>query len=416
MISLSLQAPSSSSPKLAPDCRFFLGDRPCYWHKNEGKNCVCDHYMPVQERVLMVKLDAMGDVLRTTALLPVLAKAHPYAAIDWITRAESVPLLQNNSYLADVIPYGPDALIRLQTVDYDRVINLDAGKLSAGLASLARSARKDGYVLHERGYVVATNKAAQTWLEMGTDDDLKKRNRQTYQDTMLEILGLPRDGHHYVLELTERERVAARSRMKDLGWDPGRPLVGLNIGAGGRWQLKRWRLEGFVDLCEKIHSQLHGQPVLLGGRSEMELSKRLREASRVPVLDAGCENELRHFSALAGLCDVIVTGDTLAMHIAIALGVRIVALFGPTSHAEIELYGQGEMIYPHMDCLVCYKTACDFVPNCMDLIKEQDVAAAVARQLSIARPNATRNGKPASGAAAVIPAKLALEVAHGPAH
>src|SRR3954469_17379214 len=71
---------------VATDCRFFLGDRPCVWHKKEGALCTCDRYERIEEQILIVKLDAMGDVLRSTALLPPIAAAHPHAAITWITR------------------------------------------------------------------------------------------------------------------------------------------------------------------------------------------------------------------------------------------------------------------------------------------------------------------------------------------
>ncbi len=80
-----------------------------------GVLCTCDHYEPVEERLLIVKLDAMGDVLRSTALLPPLAEVHPRAAITWITRKESVPLLQRNPYIAEVLELGPEALVHLQT-------------------------------------------------------------------------------------------------------------------------------------------------------------------------------------------------------------------------------------------------------------------------------------------------------------
>jgi heptosyltransferase-2 len=351
------------------------------WHKREGLVCTCEHYAPVRERVLIIKLDAMGDVLRTTALLPALAKAHPQAAIDWVTRPESVPLLENNPYLSDIIPYGADALVRLLATPFDRVINLDAGKTSAALATVAQAARKDGYVLHEKGHVLASNAAAQAWLEMGLSDELKRRNRRSYQDIMLEILGLPRDDQHYVLELTSSERAWAGEHLERVGVEANRPVVGLNLGAGGRWQLKRWRLEGFVELCEQLYTQHGTQLVLLGGKAERERNAQLLDSSPVPVLDAGCEHDVRRFAALTERCDVVVSGDTLAMHVALAVGSRVVVLFGPTSAAEIELYGRGEKVYPAMECLGCYKTTCDFVPNCMDLISVDMVAAAVVRQL-----------------------------------
>ena len=71
------------------------------------------------------------------------------------------------------------------------------------------------------------------------------------------------------------------------------------------------------------------------------------------------------------------------MHLALALGKRTVALFGPTSAAEIELYGLGEKVAPDMTCLSCYKTSCDFAPNCMDLISAAMVERAVLRQLAL---------------------------------
>ncbi|HEY6180839.1 MAG TPA: hypothetical protein VIW67_01270, partial [Terriglobales bacterium] len=68
--------PADEPREVAFDCKFFLGDRPCVWHKADGVLCTCERYQKVEQRLLIIKLDAMGDVLRTTALLPPLAKAH----------------------------------------------------------------------------------------------------------------------------------------------------------------------------------------------------------------------------------------------------------------------------------------------------------------------------------------------------
>lgn len=89
----------SVTRKIAFDCRFFMGDRPCTWHKATGVLCPCDHYQRVEERLLIIKVDAMGDVLRTAALLPALAEAHPCASITWVTRRESRPLPEHNLYI-----------------------------------------------------------------------------------------------------------------------------------------------------------------------------------------------------------------------------------------------------------------------------------------------------------------------------
>jgi len=377
------QRPDSDKREIAFDCRFFLGDRPCVWHKSTGVLCTCDHYQKIEQRLLIIKLDAMGDVLRTTALLPALAEAHPRAAITWVTRRESRALLERNTYVTEVLNYGEDTLVQLQARTFDRVINLDAGKTSSGLATLANATRKDGFVLDPRGCVQPTNAAAGKWLEMGLFDDLKRQGTRTYQDLMLEIIGLRGAPHRYVFELSEDERARGRMHLEQRGVDFSRPVIGLNTGAGRRWPLKQWRAEGYLELIERVAKRHPAQFVLLGGPEEHERHQSLIASSRVPLIDSGCDNPVRHFAAIVAACSLVVAGDTLAMHLSLALGRRTIVLFGPTSAPEIEMYGLGEKVLPQMECLACYKNACDFVPNCMDLITTDMVEAAVDRQLSM---------------------------------
>ena len=371
--------------EIAFDCRYFLGDRPCVWHKQSGVVCNCDHYEKDDEHLLIIKLDAMGDVLRTTSLLPPLQEVHPRAAITWITRKESVPLLQGNPYIAEVLELGPDAFAHLLARTFDRVINLDASKVSASLAAAARSPRKDGFVLGPCGHVGATNPAARQWLEAGIFDEVKRQGIATYQDRMAAILGLEGRPHRYVLQLQPNEVSRAREHLASIGFEPTRQAVGLNTGAGGRWPLKQWREKGYAELIRRLHKEHDVQFVLLGGPEEAERNERLKAVCGVPLVDPGCQNPIRHFAALVRHCDVVITGDTLAMHIALALERRTVILFGPTSAPEIETYGLGEKIVPDMTCLSCYKTSCDFVPNCMDLISVEMVQHGVERQLRAAR-------------------------------
>jgi heptosyltransferase-2 len=325
-------------------------------------------------------------VLRSTALLPPLVEVHPRAAITWITRKESVPLLERNPYVTEVLELGPEALVNLQTRVFDRVINLDASKTSAALATAARSNRKDGFVLDERGCVQPTNEPARRWLEAGLFDDIKRQGTATYQDRMADILGVKGRSHRYVFELRDEERARAAAHLESLGLAAGGPVIGLNTGAGGRWPLKQWREDGYLDLIQRLSlNQQDVRFLLLGGPSEEKRNERLKAKSAVRLFDPGCQNPVRHFAALLDRCDIVVSGDTLAMHLSLALKKRTVVLFGPTSAAEIELYGLGEKVVPDMTCLSCYKTSCDFVPNCMDLISVDMVERAVSRQIEIVR-------------------------------
>ena len=368
---------------VAYDCKYFLGDRPCTWHKQKGVLCECEHYTSTKGSLLIIKLDAMGDVLRTTCLLPEIVKKWAGISITWITRQESVSLLENNPYIAEVLPYGTDALVNLGTRTFDLVINLDAGKISAGLTGMAKTKERIGYVLNEKGYVTGTNEAADEWLCMGIFDDLKRANKRTYQEIMCSIVGLPTEGIKYVLELTEIEKEKGCVELLKLGIDLNKSIIGIHTGGGGRWSLKQWREESFTALIPELVRELgkDTQILLFGGHLEWELNKRITHRVNVPVFDSGCDNEVRHFAALINCCSVVLSGDSLPMHITLAMGRRAVVLFGPTSNTEIELFGLGEKVVPDMGCLVCYKRICDITPNCMDSISIDMVKQAILRQL-----------------------------------
>src|SRR5262249_1898015 len=173
------------------------------------------------------------------------------------------------------------------------------------LASAANSTRKDGFVLDAKGYVQPTNAAARKWLEMGVFDDLKRQGTRTYQDMMADIVDLPGGSHRYVLELTDEERARGKAHLQKLGVDLCRPIIGLNTGAGRRWELKQWREDGYLELIDRIAKKRPVQFVLLGGPEERERHNRLTSRSNVPLIDAGCDNPIRHFASLVAACHLV---------------------------------------------------------------------------------------------------------------
>jgi heptosyltransferase-2 len=131
----------------------------------------------------------------------------------------------------------------------------------------------------------------------------------------------------------------------------------------------------FKDKKVKTKNKKTGVKVLLfGGEKEEERNKKIVYLVNNPLLiDTGCKNTLREFFSLINLCDILVTSDTLALHVALALNKRVVVLFGPTSYNEIELYGLGKNIVSPVKCVVCYNRTCDKKPDCMQLIKPKDI-------------------------------------------
>jgi heptosyltransferase-2 len=143
----------------------------------------------------------------------------------------------------------------------------------------------------------------------------------------------------------------------------------MNTGASGRWQFKQWTMEGYQQLINLLLEQTTATILLYGGPLEKERNEHLSRLHPARVVNTGTDNSLRQFFALVTLCDIFLTGDTLALHAATALKKKVIALFGPTSAAEIDSYnGQIVKVQADLDCLVCYKPRCDFNPNCMNSI------------------------------------------------
>lgn len=364
---------------LNTDCRHVRWDRPCTPHKRRGKVCAsCDEYDPIRHRVLMVKLAATGDVLRTTAFLRAIHATWPQAKVTWLTRRSAVSLFDGNP-LVDEVLATDDAVTaaRLATETFDVVLCPDADPDAAALAAMANGTQRRGYVRDAAGRVVPLGEGAAKWLSMGLSDTEKRANRDTYQHLVADVLGLDRTlVTEPVLEPSSHERAAARAFVQGLG--AAGTLIGLNTGAGGRWAYKVWTREHqqtFVRQCTDAGCSV----LLLGGPEEVQRHRELLAANPGrAVFDGGNHNSFGRFAGLVEQCRVIVTSDSLAVHVAAARKVPAVVLFGPTSAAEIELYGRGSKIVPEgLDCLCCYLPRCDKVPHCQALIEPAAVWAAV---------------------------------------
>lgn len=365
--------------RIYQDCRHFRGNVPCEPHKEYKVHCDgCRYYDRVEFKVLIIKLDAVGDVLRTTCVLPDLKERYPNAYITWLTQKESIPLFQNNDLVDVVIDYSAESFLRVQFEHYDLVINPDAAPKSAMLAEVARGNKKFGFGYHKRGYLYPFNEEAQRWFEMGLFDDIKKANTLTYQQIILDMIGLTHSNCEIILKLNDDEKKFSKEFADKRGIKANQLKIGLNTGSGGRWEFKKWTVEGFSRLIEMINNNLPKIKILLyGGPEERERNAYLSDRYRGAVIDTGCENSLREFISLLDLCDLLVTGDTMALHMAVALKKKVIALFGPTSSAEIDLYGRGVKIVPEMDCLCCYRPRCDVRPTCMERIAPETVLAAI---------------------------------------
>ena len=375
---------------LRRDCRQFHSERPCTPHKERGVLCAdCEDYDRVEQRIVLVKLAATGDVLRTTSFLPGLRRLYPAARLRWLTMAAALPLLEGNSFLDEVLETDGQTLpATLQMQPQDLVLCPDSDPQTAALAAqipLRPGGRRIGFGLDADGCVEPLSEAALRWYLLGVSDQRKRANRETYQNLVGAVLELPQpvlDRPQLTLLDSEQERGRAWFENARRPHASLETWIGVVTGAGSRWPRKQWTLEGQIAFVRETLARGRGV-ILYGGPEEVERHDALRAAllagasSDAAIVDAGTDNTLREFAAKLDCCDAVLTGDTMAMHVALAFEKPVVALFGPTSSAEIEMYGKGVKVFAeNLDCLCCYAT-CDRHPSCMDLVSAPQVLAAL---------------------------------------
>lgn len=324
--------------------------------------------------ILIVKLGAIGDVLRTTSILAGLAQKYPGAKIDWLTLPSGREVLLHNRLVSRIFLWEE----RQNIEKYDLVVGLEDEKEICEFVSQAAAGEIKGAYL-KNGKTVYTPSA---WFDMSAISKyglaqaniLKQKNRKTFQQHMADLLGI--EVGHYVFGITPDEVEYGRKHIKGLGIGKGERIVGVNTGAGKRWQLKALSIEKTIELINRIKKDLGMASIILGGEDEKERNAIIAKETGMP---SGGVHSLRQFASIINCCGALVSSDSLAMHFGIALQKKMVVFFGPTSSVEIELYGLGEKVCPDMDCLVCYKKSCDKRPHCMDEIETQALFEALKR-------------------------------------
>ena len=368
------------------DCRHFTGAVPCAPHKRDGRACErCEDYETVSRRILIVKLAAAGDVLRTTCVLPAMRQAWPGAQITWVTERSAMPLLEDNPLIDRVIA-RQDAIERLMVERFDAGFGLDPDEPGGALMAIARCSERFGYGLDERGRVLPLNDGASAWWRLGLDDGAKRANRRTYQDLLFETCALQGPAVRPQLVVTDAARRAVQQRL-GLRLAPFSRTVLLNTGGGGRWAQKKWTPEHYRALAQRLRGEQPDAAVLIaGGPEEQALNAALLASfDDEGIVDAGCGNTLKEFAAIVERADLVVTSDSLALHMAAALSRPVVVLVGPTSPWELDMYGSGEVVTADVPCLACYRRQCDKPVTCMERLTPREVYDACVR-VAAARP------------------------------
>lgn len=320
-------------------------------------------------RILLIKFEAIGDVLRTISLLPAIKDKWKNSEVTFFTKEEAKPLFLGNPYIDKLIFYNKKSLETLEEETFDLVINLEEDFEACAL--VAKVGKKELRGLYLKDGKIVPTKTAKEWFNMSTfgpktpkvsgiprNDYLKRKNQKSWQQLMSELIEIDSEKCSYNYTLTARQKKFAKDFARRYNLPEKDLIIGLNTGAGRKWPAKNLSVEKTAKLAEILHKKLKVKIILFGGPEEIERNNEIIAKAKVPMINTGCGNDLFEFPALIGLCHLFITSDTLGMHLAIALKRKVIAFFGPTSAAEIELFGSGKKIIAKHSCYCCYKSNC----------------------------------------------------------
>ena len=318
--------------------------------------------------------------------MPALQRRFDDADITWITSRAALPLVAGRPRVDAVAIDGPpDAPWRSRR--YDWIIALDDDVEPCAVAAQLEADRRSGAYLDAGGRRVYSDDLA-AWFGMGilrpeslgglaAANQLKRENSRTYGELLYEGLGLPTPVDRPSVVIPRAAyRTAAAWLATSVPHGVGQP-VGLNTGAAGRWRFKSWGIDATSALARRL-AAAGNIVLLLGGRAEAERNAEICARAGDPRVIAGPDFDLLSFAALIESCAALVCSDSLAMHLAVAAGVPVVAVFGPTSDAEIDLFGRGDKVAAPVPCRRCYLSTCDVTPNCMQTITPEMVFSRIA--------------------------------------
>lgn len=341
------------------DCIYFNGYKPCKFHKREQVHCHgCPHHAPFDHKILIIKLQAAGEVIRNTPLLHRLAVRYPNAKIFWLTK---FPELVPASLQVTVLEFGLSASLFLLDERFDVIYSLDKDLEACALANRIDAKIKKGFS-QKNGVIVPFDEDARLKWLTGIRDDLMAVNTRHYVEEMFSLCGFEWRGEGYILPVYRTPDVDIPTKKK---------IVGLNTGAGALWKTRKFSVQKWISLAGVLKPRY--EIVLLGGPDEDDANRKIAAASGVNYYGTF---DYPEFIGLMSRCELIVTSVTAALHIAIGLRKKIVLLNNIFPANEFYLYGLGEILEPDIPCKKCYKPVFDsacYRSECLDLIDNDQI-------------------------------------------
>lgn len=327
-------------------------------------------------RVLIIKTSSLGDVIHALPAVNLLVKNIPDVKIDWLIKPEFKNMLKYCPNLDEIIffegkkfasllhsfRYTRELVRKIRQKKYDMVIDLQGLMRSAVFAGFADAEIKAGFARpRERLAALFYNKRVDVQFRHAVDRNL---------DLVRGVLGLELaaevDMELLKLKKCDEFAVGAEKLLEESPWNREEKLVAIVPGA--RWESKKFPVEFFVEIMEKLHGRMNVCFMLIGGPDEKKDGEKIEDTaalSNMKIINFIGKSSIGESAELLRIADFILCNDSGPMHIGASMGTPLGAFFGPTRPERTGPYGIQCRVFRNekCSCIGCLKRECPLTPD-----------------------------------------------------
>jgi heptosyltransferase-2 len=325
------------------------------------------------KRLLIRSTNWVGDAIMTTPTIRAIRKGFPNARISILLKPWVSPVFEHSPHVDTLIIYDGDGrhkgnfgklrLARdLRKYGFDAAILLQNAFEAALIAFLSGIPVRIGYNRDARQLLLTH--------AISCTNEIKKEHQTKYYLNILYGIGMDVDDRDLYLRLSQQDRLRAEKILKKQGLSDDFKWVGINPSATFG-PAKQWPIDRYARLADLIIEYTNARVIVFGGPQDTRLGKDISRKMRHRPIDLSGRTTLGEAMALIERCALFITNDSGLMHVAAALDVPLIAIFGSTNSTTTgPLSSNSRVVQVPMECSPCLKPECPKGHlNCMDQIR-----------------------------------------------
>jgi lipopolysaccharide heptosyltransferase II len=307
------------------------------------------------KKILFISLSNIGDVILTTPALRVISESFPGARLDVMVGPNGAELFKRHPAVFKVITYDKHISLgekrrlikKLRSVKYDLIADMRNSLFPFLLGSRYRTSP-----------IRPARKGA--------------KHKKLQHVCKLSSIGIGLDAADAPFYLHVPPEDAEYAERIIGGFDKDKPIVAISPGA--KSEIKRWPKESYAELAKRLSGEMGAQIIMVGDKADSFLIRDIGMSLKDDIADLSGKTTLCQLTALLKHCDLLITNDSAPLHIAGAVGTKVLAIFGPTNPEDYGPTGGEDCVVKRkLHCSPCGKAQCGFEHECMRDIKADEV-------------------------------------------